>query len=464
LNFFYGQEILFPHDTAYRFYRLEFRIPLGGSFTGPKRFELAELTLLRSRHPTLIARDDEATRLDEIHVRITGPSLLDDYEYVNGREIMDLRLQHTSRDRPFEDVIRLRSLLDVREKTAAQIVAAQRGTRARVQFFADDQQPTSQESLSVSKQQMISGGGTPQQTHAQEVAALQANALVTALANGLDGVSPNLRAAATSAIARTLSGTQGITTERNTNLGGLVHLLEVLDAAGIPASDLVKLMTMVANSSFDDLAGVGGDMLLGAARSGLSAATGGLSDAVINLFSDDDVQPAAIDFTSVLFTPTTLVKILNGLLPSAPASALQGLSFRPAVSLSGSFGAQFIGGGSFGLSAQLDSGKSTALSSGTQAQALHGLTVSGGSHHRSRHEEEVERTQWFDWKGQEVKRAGVPTDIITIRLPLGVTLTPPAEGGETPDAFRVRIDLLPPNVKVEVRFVGQRVSLDKVQP
>ncbi len=461
LNFLYGQEILFPNDTTYRFYRLEFGIPAGGSFTGPKRFELAELKLLRSRHPTLVAREDEATRLDEIHLRFSGPNLLDDYEYINGREIMDVRLQRTTRDRPFEDILHVRSLLDIREKTAAQIIAVQRATRPRVQFFRDKQDPTVQRSLSVARQTMLRG---------IEQMQLQNHPLVNILpgAAAAQGI-PDHQGYARFVIANLLNNIYGVVTDRNLDFGDVLGLVNLLEASGVPAVDTLRLINVFANSSFNDLAGVSADLIKGALSAGL-APVRDVVNAIQDLFGwGDDVpsNPVLFNHGRLAAGPVPLIAAFNGLRLDETVNQLRNrlrdLPYRPSLSYSGSVGAQFIVGGSLGVSAQLDGGKSRALSWGTQGQANEALLVSDFSFRRTRHEEEVENAQLYDWKGQEVKRAGVPTDIITIRLPLGLTLTPPAEGGEAPDAFRVKVDLLPPNVKVEVRFVGQRVPLDRVQ-
>lgn len=460
MNFIYGQEILFAHDERYRFYRLEFRIPPGGTMTGPKRFELAELTLLRSPHPTIVPRHNEVVRVDEILVRLTGPNLVDDYEFVNGRDIMDVRIQRSTRDRPFEDVVRLRSLLDIREKTGAQVVACQRATRARVQYFRDEQYSTAQRTITILLQQLLRGGTT-------EGNALRNHQLVNVLPDGSGApVGPNLQGYSRATIDNLLANISGVVTDRNLNFGSVLGLVSLLETSGVPAQDILNMMSVFANSSFDDLAGVAGNLIAGAISAGL-APLEEILNTLLGIFGFGDDPPTK----SVLFNfgqlsngPVPLIAAFNGLATTATTQDLRNLSYRPALSYSGSIGAQFIAGGSLGVSAQLDGGKSRSLSWGTQGQANDALVVTGPSWRRSRREEEIENAQLFDWKGADVKRAGAGTDIAMIRIPIGITLSPRAEPGEIPDAFRLRIDLIPPDLQIEVRFIGQRAPLDTPQP
>lgn len=455
-NFLYGQEILFPSNQRFRYYKIELAFA-AAVYTGPRRLELARVELLRSIQPEMSPRADELLRLDEVQIRLTGDSLVDDYEFVNGREIMDIRVQTSLRDRPFEDVVRLNSLLDVREKTNAQVIAAQRSTRAKVQYFVDNQETSAQESLSVSNQRMLTGTN-------DDVNDMQSHPLVVALPSSWDGISPDLRTRIQQAIGTVQANIKGVSTERNQNLTSVLDLIGLLEQAGIPAKDIVDFMTGVANMSWNDAVGVSAGMVIDAVQAGLDFATLGLYSDLMEWFEGDEPPSAVLDFANTAISPASLVKVLNGLSPGASAQDLRNLDARPAVSISGSVGAQFIAGGSFGVSAQLDSGKSTALSRGTQGQALHAVNVTGPSQRRSRHEEEIDRAEVYDWKGQEVKRAGYPTDIVIIRIPIGATLSPPSEPSGLPDTVRVRIDMLPPRVRAEVRFLGVRTPLDQVRP
>ena len=144
-----------------------------------------------------------------------------------------------------------------------------------------------------------------------------------------------------------------------------------------------------------------------------------------------------------------------------------GASLRPAISFSGSFGGQFFGGGSAGLSIQLDAGKSTSKSEGSQGQINETLTYNQPdnqtymdawvedadvSRYNTRHHF-YERDKEYVWKGREIQYGRKPHDIVLMTIPVRTLLTPQEEP-LAPDSFRIRVGYLPTDVCLDVTFVG----------
>ncbi|MCZ7537769.1 MAG: hypothetical protein M5T61_18860 [Acidimicrobiia bacterium] len=149
------------------------------------------------------------------------------------------------------------------------------------------------------------------------------------------------------------------------------------------------------------------------------------------------------------------------------ANPLPDLPFRPSISLSGSFGGQFFGGGSIGLSQQLDAGKSTVQSKGSQGQVHDTLTyyrpdnvtwsdtevVSSDVSRWTIREHLHERDEEYVWKGKEARYGGRPLDVVLATIPVGLILQPQA-APVPPDAFRIRVGHLPPDVTLDVTYMG----------
>jgi hypothetical protein len=412
-NFLWGQDLIFPHDYRARFYRLEYAFP-EGDYSPPKRLELSELSLLRSSYPSLVAYGDEVLQLDEVQLRLRGPNILDDYAYINGYHIMNLTLEVSRRGRPYEPILNLRNLLDVREKTRAQIIARQRATRSRKQVFEEDHDAALQRAYSVIRQIMTRGSVAGD----DEMTPFGNNSLLFELTE-------EQRQQARTRISELLRDIEGITTDRDMLVAPeVLDLFKLLDTAGVPAIAFRDFINSKNTSSFWKLLRVP------------------LPGKTLEITADGLIDRRSL--TRALY---------SGVFEQLPS--------RPSLSLSGSFGGQFIGGGSLGVSVQLDGGKSTSVSEGSQGQANETMTVTGETTRRVTRKDIVEQTEWYDWKGQEIKVAGAAMDIVTIRVPVGIVLSPNQESTEKPDSFRVRVDLLPPGVKLDVKFIGTARPLDK---
>lgn len=474
----YGLQVIFPYEINARFYRIEHRFQVT-EFYPPRRFELSKLKLLRARHRPLVACKDETLQLEEVRLKLKGKNLIDDYAYVNGKDIMDLIFEASTQGQPFQPFLSLRNVLDIREKTRSQFIVNARSTRPYEQIFHERTRQGAQmeedygrgktmstvlSSLSINKQHLLLAA----EDHIKDHPAI-------------NNLPSNLRNSVKSIVINLLSQISGITTDRDVKLESFKKSFETLKLIAymfdIPASDLKELLRLPQEFSGKDLS----DLLKfnldldGKLRfPGLPLGADGPFDADGKIISSGslkipDIPKLVGDQFHEVMEPLKILQVLYGLGSSISIDdvigILNSIPYRPSTSISGSFGGQFFGGGSYGVSLQADAGKTTSVSDGNQGQANESVNIQGiepsiDSSDISRYInrfEDINSLREYVWKGKEVRFEGEETDMVLLSVPTQVVLRTPHDPKDQPDTFRIRVGYLPPTVELDVKFLGVAV-------
>ncbi len=306
-NIHWGQTIKFPREVASRYYRLEFvwdrtKEP----FIAPQRFEIADLTLLRSPNHCLVPPRNEVLQLKHVEVRLQGKGLADDYAYVNGTEIMDLTLESSVRGQAYEPMLTLRSLLDVRERTQAQFIVNPRSTRAKCQTFYEHTNPTKQRLLSITRQQMRKGVESERAKSEAVIGALGIDPKKDPVSKWLDAV---------------MSKHEGIVTDRDYDPTRHkkdleIDLAEMLMKIGVDATKFLEIINELTDE---------GNFAL---RSGVSNIGVPLGDIITP--TPTSVFPSIGAEQPLRISPGNVADGLNGPLWTRPSSSVSQMTFdRP---------------------------------------------------------------------------------------------------------------------------------------
>lgn len=537
----YGLEIEFPYEVNARFYRLVHVLDPNLA-QPPRRFELKRIALQRAHNRPLVACKDEILQLNHVLIRLQGESLVDDYGYLDGKEIMDLVFETSVSGQPFRPFLSLRNLLDIREQTRSQFIANARATRAFRQQFHE----RTRQGDRITNQD-IAILGTRARTRTKQVIdprSLQHTLAVTEQRMLTDAATQsNDDRINRGKPAALIDNLPGITTDRNAALGdptqvALAHLNAALnligDVLGINIQDMIRLLSIAddwGGANLGDAFGISGVSTLlqdlvatvnrlvnvlnnpaGAVGGAVSGGVDGIADAALDvgvaiatggaslLFSTapgffpgigiggsfggsitlppaDSLAPTIPDIPRLNLNPNLdlvqefvnhFYEVNSNDLAINPGGVWDTIPYRPSVSFSGTLGGQFFGGGSAGFSLQLDAGKSTSKSRGSQGQVNETLTYYQPGNEMytdadvesadvSRHTTRVhlhELDEEYVWKGMEVRFQGDAQDIILMTVPFQAVLRPPANGGDPADTFRIRVGYLPEGVSLDVTFVG----------
>lgn len=478
---FAGKQIIFDREINAKFYRFKHRF--NDRFEQERRFELSKLTLLRSKHMTLVASKDEVLSLDHVRVRVFGPNLVENYSKINGNQIMDLVCEVSTENNPFQPYLSLRTALDIRERTQSQIIANTRITRPYYQEFHDkvtqgidmpsypDDLGLSTDATTISNQEIFAD--TPSRPSRQRVlsASKQTHLIKIDPARPeiFDKIDDVIKM--DSGIVDLINGTtetlmadrglDGVTTDRDVNLQRNQKyysniFMEVLkQLTGVPVSQINEICNLARTAGWSSAE-------LKHIFPGFKWWKGALSGGK----SIPYIPPIGLGIPK---SPKDLldVDIYEG-------ANLKELPQRPGISISASLGGQFFAGGSMGVSSTLDGGKSTSQSTGTQGIANETITKHLGGNtpsaaeilssimaRHSYHTEFYEKIKQFVTKGEEIKFEEKSTDIILMTIPAQSILNPAKDDKDTPDCYRIRVGYLPDDVELDVTFVGTAIPQPK---
>jgi len=464
---FAGKQVIFKREINAKFYR--FKHSFNENFSGSRRFEISKLSLLRSRHRVLVACKDEILSLDHVRIRMMGPNLVTNQAYVNGEHIMNLIFETSTNNTPFKPNLGLRNILDVRQLTQNQIIPNMRNTRPYYQEFHDIVNQGSRipsysiengvENSTTSINEILEDesrhsrdvdpnyeGGLPKEiTSRQKILSVSKQTYLHDENDGDGGISNDWD------IPSLLNGIEGVTTDRD------VTIKDSDDLSNNSSKKLLSMLTGIDFNTIEDYSKLGED------------------------WSNKDLSGFLSGVLGSVYTPTFdspgihLNEKRNAYLNAiyAPRDKAE-LEQRPSISISGSIGAQFIAGGSIGISTTLDAGKSSSLSTGTQGIANETITKylystitsknsipeSSVARHSS-HKEIIEKLQQYVSKGEEIKFEEKKTDIILMKVPAAAVLRPSKDNLDTHDCYRIRVDLLPDDVELDVTFVGMAQHVPK---
>lgn len=382
-------------------------------------FVLHRLDLIRCRSWQLAADPDEEVEVESVLIRLRGERLVDDYAYIDGAHGLGVVVEASEQDGAFRPIRSFRTLLHLIEETHHRIFANHRRIDKPVQRYRE-------ESIARTR---TNGHGTQH----------------------IDGTSEARVEPEFGNFTATRSGTVTNYVRRpRTNLGDTPF-------ATLPNADTTGLET---KRTYE------GDV--------------------------GDIQPPTIDFTNM--TPEGVV---NEFVQWGGQIAQQGLPVSIGIggnvggSLGGSFGVQITGSG--GLSAtvgtQLGGGVTHSTVTGNQGSVVRAESRTLSSFQKQETTSDTETRSTQDSKirdsrdvtrrdlskevrrrGVEIRQGGVYEDLILVTVPVGLRLrggwarkvlyaqqSPP----RSVERLRVRVEHLPPGVRMDVEFRGRAIPKER---
>jgi hypothetical protein len=387
-------QIEFPEPRHARYVRLDVRL-VSTENSSPKgthaRFVLGRLTLLRSRDFWIQTEPHEDLRVDLVLVRLMGEDLTEDYGFIDGRSGLSLTLEARQGKGPFQTLKSARTLLDLFENNQIRPFANARISERRKQTFTEHVTATQSGSQDSDTTTITDNNGTIIPGHTN----------ITVTRSG----SYNMHGSEAQTMLMQLGGTP-------------------VGQFAPPVADRIKTVR-----EFGD------------------------SPSIPNPFGQDPIST------------------INDVLQYAAAIDQSG---RPAsiglgvnTSLGGAAGITFSGGSSFSVSTQVGGGSTLSRVSGDQASGT--LTQSEiafqetnqrvvsmsksqstrqGTSDETRTIERTDHSEEQRGRSLAVKYGGVYEDILLVTWPVQRQLTAAGNG----DAIRVRVDHLPPGVRIDVEF------------
>jgi hypothetical protein len=411
-------KLLFVEPVRARWVRLTAtpRAPEGVDSGGLARLQLSRVDILRCRDFVLAPEPLEDVRVDHVLLRFRGKQLLEDYAYLDGENGVGLTLEARAEGGSFEELVSVRNLVELLESTSHRIYANQRRIDKPVQRLRE---VTDARSRSTSE-----GTSRQESDTTTDVRPEYGNRQVTR------------------------AGSVTTYSDRpKDNLGDAPF-------AGLPDETLDGLRT---TRSFE--------------------------------VDFEDIQPPQLDPN---LDPAAVFEDLfnwSNELTSQGLPVSVGAGYNQGFNIGASAGVQVGGsaGGSFNVGTQLGGGITRSEVEGSQGSVVQSEAQTIEAHSRQKTTADVEtegrqRTRSHDERdtvredlSAEVRRAGVEVryggrdeDIILCVLPVGRMLrgSPWGTGyqGElvpAEDVVRLRVDHLPPDVRLDVEFRGRLIPRER---
>jgi hypothetical protein len=402
--------------------RVRAKTPEGIDLGDYGRFLLAGLDVLRCRDFWLAPDADEDVQVDSVLLRLRGSRLLDDYAYFDGQHGVGLTLESREADGPFEEIRSFRSLVELVENAHHRVFANYRRIDKPVQRVHEVTDSRTR-SKSESNGETTADSRTLVKPEFDNTVVTRAGALTT----HTDVPRQNLGGAPFTSLPQAAS--PGVTTTR-TFEGDFAALAP-------PNLDLTSL---------DDV------------------------PQALQVLRDWAQQVGAQG------APVSLGLGLNFGLNLGAALGIQG---GATGGVSGNAGVQVGGGvtksrvtGSQGSVVESEARTLSSYTRQDNTTRTRGLSSFEGTAHDERDVVRYDRSEEARRGGVEVRYGGEYEDLILVSLPVGRMLRgseayrrsePPGRmisrmdspPRRAPDAIRVRVDHLPPGVRLDVEYRGR---------
>ena len=372
------------------------------------RLRLTAVALGRCRDFVLSPEPDEDLQVDAVLLRLYGKSLTDDYAFINGVDGLALTVETRTAGGPFQEIRRIRNLLDLVENTAVRQLSNPRVPDKPIQLYREHVDGTNSGNTRTDTSASQTNTDTTLPVNARNITVSRTGSTTTHVENAKTQLVDVLRDASIGSFPS--RNTLGVETKRHYqfNVGDLPDPAMIQDPISL-AQFMSDLLTFA------------------------------------------DVSPIPINFGV-------------GVSGSLGASAVGQVSGGASVSVGGS-----IGGGKTlstvrGDQASIGESQTTTLfaeshqqasSTGFSQQSRSGDSIEDRMVRREDLSAEVRKT------GLSVRYGGVYEDVILVTVPVRRLLTgrsyvqsaadqPPLTG----DMMRVRVDHLPDGVRLDVEFRG----------
>jgi hypothetical protein len=415
--------LFFAEPVAARWVRLTVRpsapppVPPGT----PTVFFLHRLDLLRSQSWQLAPGPDEDIDVDTVFIRLRGPRILDDYAYIEGRAGFGITVEARGESGAYETLRSFRNLMEVIEETHHRIFSNHRRIEKPVQRYHE-----------VTDSQSSARGWSTQRSLGSQTATV-------------------LPAYNNRQVIRSGTLTNYVRNPHN-NLGDT-------PLAGLPDTNTTGVLT---TRTYE------GDL--------------------------GDVPPPNVDLTTL--DPAA---VFNSIVDWVNALSAQGFPISLGVGGNIGFGggpsvvvsATLSGGVSVNAGGQIGGGVTLSETRGDQGSVVRSETLTVESRQKQKiraanFSRNRQRTRGHDDRtvlredlsdevrepGVEVRYGGEYEDLVLITIPVGrrfrggfmpQSYTAPVQPAVSRESLRVRVDYLPPGVRMDVQFRGRSVPHPEVR-